>query len=144
MTLELGFTGTRTPITLEQRSGIHRELVTRLEVGSALHHGCCVGADFEAHKLAWAMGWHIVAHPPTNPKFRAWVERTDFWDPDTDILLPELDYIERNHQIVDTATHLIAVPDGPERARSGTWATVRYARDKGVPVTIIMPDGAIA
>jgi hypothetical protein len=107
------------------------------------HHGGCVGSDCEAHAAAWSMGYGIVLHPPTDTKLRAWVEQSDLWDVDTDIVLPERPYIERNHDIVDAVTLLIATPDGPER-NSGTWATIRYARTKGVPTVVVMPDGSIA
>jgi predicted Rossmann fold nucleotide-binding protein DprA/Smf involved in DNA uptake len=38
---------------------------------------------------------------------------------------------------------LVAMPDGPEELRSGTWATVRYARKQGKDGRIIYPDGLV-
>jgi predicted Rossmann fold nucleotide-binding protein DprA/Smf involved in DNA uptake len=54
-----------------------------------------------------------------------------------------LPYLERNHAIVNESDFLIAAPDGPETLRSGTWATVRYARKVGKRVLVIMPNGEI-
>lgn len=45
--------------------------------------------------------------------------------------------------MVDRADHLIAVWDGlPARGYGGTADVVRYARERGVPVTVVWPDGA--
>jgi hypothetical protein len=35
------------------------------------------------------------------------------------------------------------VPSGPERLRSGTWATVRYARKLRKPITILWANGEV-
>jgi hypothetical protein len=38
----------------------------------------------------------------------------------------------------------VAAPRTPiETLRSGTWATVRYARAYGRPVWIVLPDGSV-
>jgi hypothetical protein len=48
------------------------------------------------------------------------------------------DNLTRNRDIVDTASMLIAAPEGnAERLRSGTWATVRYARKAKKKVIIL-------
>jgi hypothetical protein len=99
--------------------------------------------DAEAHEVAWLLGYQIVVHPPVNLKHRAWVEQSDFWEPSSDVVLPEQEYLVRNHAIVETVEHLIVVPAGPERdsPRSGSWWTYRAALRMGVPVTLIMPPG---
>lgn len=52
--------------------------------------------------------------------------------------------LERNHRIVDACDVLIACPkDAQEQLRSGTWATVRYARKQGKRVIVITPDGTV-
>lgn len=142
----VGFTGSRVGTTAEQYKAMRQE-ISRAMLGTfeaEFHHGDCVGSDEEAHDVAWSLGYRIVVHPPTDHKLRAWVQTSDYWDKDTDVVLLERPYISRNRDIVDAATLLIATPDGPERARSGTWATIRYARDRGVKTVIIMPDGSIA
>ncbi len=55
--------------------------------------------------------------------------------------LPAKEYLERDRDIVDATEALFATPDGPERAKSGTWYTVRYAVKTGKPVYICYPDG---
>jgi hypothetical protein len=143
--ISVGFTGTRNPVTSLQRSRIYAELIKAkaLHVDSELHHGSCQGADATAHQLAWVMGYRIVAHPPTDQKLRAWVEFTEYWDQDTDVLLPELSYLERNLAIVKAVDLLIVVPAGPYRIRSGTWWTFSAAKREGVPTIVIQPDGTV-
>src|SRR6185295_3683952 len=52
--------------------------------------------------------------------------------------------LDRNHDIVDETQMLIAAPKGPEEQRSGTWATVRYARKLGRRIVIVWPDGEVS
>ena len=121
----IGFTGTRKGMTSHQMivlSGI-------LQTGDEFHHGDCVGADAEAHDIARCEGCRIVIHPPDNDKYRAFCigTREELEKP----------YLERNHDIVDACDLLVATPDGPEAQRSGTWATIRYAREVGKEVKIL-------
>lgn len=52
-------------------------------------------------------------------------------------------HMDASRFIVDHADHLIAVWDGePARAYGGTADVVQYAREKGLPVTIVWPEGA--
>lgn len=143
MTLNVGVTGTRNPITDQQRGLIHDELLKALELGSSLHHGACRNADEEAHRHAWVLGYRAVVHPPLDTKLRAWIEQSEFWDPDVDIMLPPKEYLERNLDIVKAVDLLIVVPDGPYRIRSGTWWTFSAAKREGVPTIVINPDGSI-
>lgn len=94
-----------------------------------LHHGDCIGADAQAHDAARALGYHIVLHPPTNPSRRAYCS--------ADEEAPPLEYLARNKRIVESSELLIAGPSGPERVRSGTWSTVRYARSLHLSVIIL-------
>jgi len=99
------------------------------------HHGDCVGADAEAHEI-FGDEEHTVIHPPANASKRAWCEAKT--------ILPVYDYLDRNHAIVDETDLLIACPaKDKEQLRSGTWATVRYARKLSRPVIIITPAGNI-
>jgi predicted Rossmann fold nucleotide-binding protein DprA/Smf involved in DNA uptake len=53
-------------------------------------------------------------------------------------------YLVRNRDIVDVCNLLLATPGGTvEQLRSGTWATIRYARRIGRPVWIVFPNGEV-
>jgi hypothetical protein len=108
-----------------------------------LHHGDCIGSDANVHEMVFEMGWRIVVHPPTDPKKRAWVARTKFWDPLRCATVPELPYLDRNKAIVDQTLFLLATPGEKEmKQRSGTWSTVRYAQKLKRPVRLLHRDGS--
>jgi hypothetical protein len=143
----LGFTGTRHAITPFQRLWLH----TQFGRGDVikLHHGACVGADATAHRVALQHEIQVVAHPPTDKKLA--MKMSELLSPRGGVvILADKPYHARNRDIVDSCDRLIALPDGPERAHSGTWYTVGYATGQDqvhtanrrvVPVTICYPDG---
>ena len=100
---------------------------------TVLHHGDCVGADQECHEAAIGLGYKIVIHPPSDPKKRA------FCTAEADEVRKEFPYLTRNHHIVNETQVLVAMPKviGKEELRSGTWATVRYARKTGRLITYV-------
>ena len=131
----VGITGTRHGLTTVQASRLATELAYQyadLE-RRTLHHGDCVGADAHAANLAVSLGFKLCSHPPTSDSHRAFVQ--------SDHVLPARPYLQRNRAIVDASAYLIACPDGPERLRSGTWSTVRYARSTHCQGLVIFPDG---
>lgn len=119
----VGFTGARTALTPAQLAWLLARLREYYRPGRTFHHGDCVGKDEAAAKLARELGYVIVSHPATGTKLRAYVPADELREP-----LPPL---ERNRVIVDSCLVLLAVPDGAELPRSGTWSTVRYARRVG-------------
>lgn len=59
-------------------------------------------------------------------------------------IYPPLDPLARNRIIVSRIHGLLACPKTDiEELQSGTWATVRYAREIGCPVYLIRADGSI-
>lgn len=136
MLRKVAFTGTSAGLTSEQLSALRTYFF--LSAPGELHHGICVGADAAAHAMAKRYGWRVVGHPGVNkagePGGRAPLLGCDE-------VLPALPYLVRNRAIVADAQHLLACPGGSEKRRSGTWATVRYARKAGVPVVLFWPDG---
>jgi hypothetical protein len=117
----IGFTGTQRGMSDRQKKGLRVHLLVA-EPGSELHHGDCFGGDEEAHEMALELGLRIVIHPPLNNSKRAFCKGAH-------LVLPPKYYIDRNHDIVDVSALLIAAPKtDEEEVRSGTWATVRYAR----------------
>lgn len=139
----VSFTGPRTGMTDAQADSLVI-LLTRRDsweeligkVDPWLHHGDCQGSDERAHAIAQSLGWLIGLHPPLNPSKRAFCRGATR-------VYPPLDYIPRDHALVDATTELIATPKGPEIPRSGTWATIRYARRQLKMITIIHPDGSV-
>lgn len=145
--LKIGFTGTHRGAsafqldelvkTLTQLRDTHAEQFT-----VELHHGQCIGADEQAAKAAKGLGYRVVAHPglakdPKNLLYRAEFEGNDE-------VRDAKPFIERDHDIVDESTIMIATPVSREdHVRSGTWTTVRYAkkvgRKEGVTLFIIKP-----
>jgi hypothetical protein len=125
----VGFTGTRKGMTEFQKTELKRFLQ---KYGGTFHHGGCIGADAEAHAIAGRLGYHIVMHPSYFPRLQVPCIPDERREP-----LPP---IVRNHNIVDESFALVACPGTmEEELRSGTWATIRYARKLEKPVTIIYP-----
>ena len=93
-------------------------------------HGDCVGADAEAHELITGLCPTIIIHPCHISTMRAWCKAQTVLG----IKAP----LERNHDIVDAVDILIAAPyTNEEQLRSGTWATIRYARKQGKQVIVL-------
>jgi len=139
--MEIGFTGTRKGMTAAQLNTLARELRQfSRPIGNAftaVHHGDCVGADEQFHQYIRknypAVFIHI--HPPYDNEFRAFCDGDDAEEPK--------EYLTRNRDIVDASQCILAVPDGPEKNRSGTWYTIRYARRIGRRVMVILPTETI-
>lgn len=134
----VGFTGTQVGLTDSQIAALARTLVN---LGCAvLHHGSCVGADAQAHYIARVMGAAVELHPPLNTSKMARCSMlAGEW---THASAP---YLARNRAIAEATEVLVACPreETGEELRSGTWATVRYARKLGRPVYIVRPSGRV-
>jgi hypothetical protein len=129
--MKIGFTGTQQGMSDRQKRQL-AALLTSLK-GTEFHHGDCIGADEEADGIAAQLGLRIVIHPPDNMSKRAFRTR---WP--NRVEREPLPYLERNHHIVDETEVLIAGPKSEqEELRSGTWATVRYARKLGRTIRIL-------
>lgn len=136
----IGFTGTRKGMTVQQIQLFQRLAETFMGVGVEFHHGCCEGADSEAHVMARSVqGTLIHGHPSTLRSFtkREIEEYTVFHQPQPPLV--------RNRDIVLDTQVLIAAPkEAEEVQRSGTWATIRYARTRQRGIVIYLwPDGRI-
>ncbi|NTU84764.1 MAG: hypothetical protein HGA45_36270, partial [Chloroflexales bacterium] len=132
--MKLGFTATQLGLSEAQRGVVPLLLVSLRP--DEFHHGDCVRGDEAGHALAreYTQAW-IVAHPGDIATKRAHCQ--------ADEMRPVAPTLERNRAIVDEVDLLLACPAGPEYQRSGTWATVRYARKQGKPIIIVYPDGEI-
>ncbi len=123
----LGTTGSRDGLSKSQAEALETWLDSHDP--SILHHGDCIGADAEVAGICRVYGWELTSHPPMVASFRARVP--------SETVLPEQPYLLRNKDIVDASELLIAFPKGPEIRRSGTWATVRYAKRAGKEVLFL-------
>src|SRR5512138_2859946 len=135
----IGFTGTRAGLTDPQKITLHATLKDYKAATLRyieLRHGDCKGADADAHDIAEKLGYKIAIHPPIDKKDRAFKLASDGLE------FPPKPYLDRNKDIVKYSEVLIACPKSPqEELRSGTWATVRFARIQKCPTIIIYPDG---
>jgi hypothetical protein len=129
--LKVGFTGTQIGMTTYQACYVEH-LLKQLNATRGIH-GDCIGADAMFDKICKNLSIEVEIYPPSNPKKRAFC--------DADVFNPEDDYLTRNRKIVDASDVIIATPkSSEEELRSGTWATIRYARKKGKKVYIINPE----
>lgn len=130
----VGFTGTQRGMTEAQWAALWPLLLARAP--GEFHEGDCIGSDAQAAAMARLAGFKVVGHPPLVESKRAFFP-ADEWR-------PAAPYLERNHNIVDASQEIIATPgEFLEQLRSGTWATIRYARRVGRPCHVILPDGTL-
>lgn len=142
--MKIGFTGTREGMTTKQAKQVRRYLKEFDKRGKGVeefHHGGCLGADTGAHKLAQRDLAHtpIYVHPSTIVTWQAKLKMR----PGLDVRYDPQHPLYRNRSIVDRTDTLLATPKGPEVQRSGTWATVRYARGAHRKIWIFEPDGEV-
>ena len=142
---KIGFTGTRGEndagggMTKVQESSFYR--LIKSKTFNEFHHGDCIGSDKQAHEMVkryrknTKQSVKLIGHPPRYNKFRAYC--------DFDMEHKTHEYLRRNHYIVEDTDILIATPLGPEELRSGTWSTIRYARQINRTIYIIDPDGKV-
>lgn len=133
--MKIGFTGTQKGMTNEQSVSVFKILCEYYPI--EVHHGDCVGADEDFHKIAQGCKIYTIIHPPVIDDLRAFCKGNEH--------RPPKPFIERNHGIVDETEVLIATPkERKEELRSGTWATIRYAYKIGRKILIVWPDGNVS
>jgi hypothetical protein len=114
----VGFTGTKKGMSDNQKTQL-KWLLHNLWRIKEWHHGDCVGADKESDTI---VDRHSAAEIQRHPAGAA--------------------PLQRNRRLVAAVELLVAAPrTDKEVLRSGTWATIRYARSKGIPI-IMLPRGA--
>ena len=131
----LGFTGTQEGMTEEQKTTF-RHLVKTREIDE-FHHGMCVGSDAQAHGMVVSItDAEIHGYPASMVADRVKARCN------VDVLHEARRPLVRNQDIVDAVEKLVATPkEHHEIILSGTWATVRRAVEKGIPILVIWPDG---
>jgi hypothetical protein len=131
----IGFTGTRYGMSARAYAEIQRVLI-RIPI-SVAHHGDCVGADRQFHDLVrhYFPRARIVGHPPIATNLRASCTFDEIRDP--------LPHMKRNAEIVRAAQMLVAAPlEIDEQTHGGTWRMINLARNAGMPLAIVFPDGS--
>lgn len=134
--MKIGFTGTRNGMTEKQLEAFRTYISDRTI--TEFHHGDCIGADNQVHLIIERMvpKIKIFIHPPINSLYRAFLSGFKIY--------PAKNYLERNKDIVSETEFLIAAPkEYREKVRSGTWSTIRYAKQYLRIVIIIYPDGIL-
>jgi hypothetical protein len=131
----IGFTGSRQGMSAAQ-SEVFADLLFLLGPRH-FHHGCCIGADEQAHTLSKSIpGLTRHLHRPLDESQMAVGLVGVDW--------PPAPYLKRNRTIVRSSGLLIAAPSTHEALRSGTWSTVRYARRLGRPIVLVWASGALS
>lgn len=135
----VSFTGTRMGMTTPQRDWI-ANFISGLEDTVIGHHGDCKGSDEQFDGIIQGLHGHVVVHPPVNQTYRAYCSGKHILE------TREIkEYIKRNHEIVMASSTLLATPfTMTEQVRSGTWATIRFARKHRKTVYVIYPNGSVS
>lgn len=128
--MKIGFTGTREGMTTSQQEQF---VLTLYGLDpTEFHHGDCVGADAEAHDIVreFFPNVKIYVYPPFYKSGQAFKVGDVIYAPDH--------YLSRDRAIVDSTEYLIGAPkSNSPLAKSGSWYTIRYAKSKLRPVTVL-------
>lgn len=135
-------TGTRAGMSSRQR-----KTTNRLIYGwnpSLMHNGACEGADRQFFDMATAIATYIELWP-SSPEQDRWARMQETAFPELVSIVYALQPpLVRNRAMVRKGKALIATPATlGEALRSGTWATIRYARKLNRPIVIIEPAGGV-
>lgn len=133
----LGTTGSRGGPRQAQLSAFAR-FVRRFPPDGFVHGGAS-GWDVLAHHAVACLSVPIDIYPSDDAS-PSWSYVG--WPGDV-YLHPSAPPLERDRSIVAAVHWLLAVPQAAAEDRSGTWTTVRYGRQLGIPIYIIRPDGKI-
>jgi hypothetical protein len=102
--MKIGFTGTQLSMTQVQRIALQNLLIsiTSTPLESEIHLGDCIGADGEAHDLAFELSFRTIGHLPCNSRKQANKSYNE--------VRPRRPYLVRNRNIVQETDLLIATP----------------------------------
>lgn len=141
--MRVGFTGTRKGMSIAQVFqlkdvlGYFYDVATLRRARPELHQGGAQGSDREARNIAHDFGYFTPWHPcPGVTLDDALIKECP--GADFDKWLEVFPPLTRNRNIVAASFVLVAAPlTDIEELRSGTWATVRYARKANTPVIML-------
>lgn len=135
----IGVTGSRRGISLHQQEALRRALKYYKNRGATKFvHGDCVGADEAAAAMADLFGYEVHVRPCDIDGMRAYCPAKH------QFTYPPKPPLERNKDIVKQCDVLLAFPNSEKEVqRSGTWQTIRYAKERKTPYAIIYPTGRV-
>jgi hypothetical protein len=112
---------------------------------TTLVHGDCMGADADAHLIAYELGLDIWIYPGIDRFGRSPSRAYCTGDVDRIQMMPAGRYLARNHDIVRRGRFLVGFPgqNQEEMSGSGTWHALRFARAIAKPLRIVWPDGRV-
>ena len=133
----LGLTGARAGFTEPQLRAVRGAVAI---LPDRIVHGGAVGVDEALDRWFRLLGLpsdRIEVYPASGERARVAANRGG-------IVHPVMSPLYRNRLIAKRCDWLLACPSTQvEGLRSGTWATVRYARAAGKPIALVLPDGTI-
>ena len=131
--MKLGITASRFGISPRQMEA-WEVIAASLNV-THLYQGACLGGD-EEMTLAFVRvsiaNATIIALPSTVARWRSEKAITA-----SHFRFDAKDPLVRDSDIVDRIDLLVAAPRSMTDTRGGTWATIRMARERGIPVIIL-------
>jgi len=147
--MNIGFTGNRLGMSRRQMRVFKTIMMDLIMNTRTFHHGGCIGSDKQAHDIIFGIrndksinltyplseNVKIIVHPSNNP-----VSRADCTLDANDERLDEKPPLERDMDIAKSCDILFTTPRIlREERRSGTWATIRYARKLGKMIVVLDP-----
>ncbi len=133
----VGFTGSRDGMTIDQEESVFELLEQRKDKIRYVVHGGCVGADKQFHDMCIRLKIPVHIMPCNLKDTQAKCEKAAK-------IYPERPPLSRNKKIVVAASVILAAPaQRGEILRSGTWSTIRYAKNAKKKLAIIYSDGCI-
>lgn len=140
MTTHIAFTGTRNGLSTPQRVALTETLGLLSDPSSIMHNGACAGADHSAATIWRDLSCRLEFHPGD----RSQAQWAQGFCVEGETVRPCAPYLLRNHHMVDASSVLVGCPSTMEETlRSGTWATIRYARRMKVYRVLVLPNGRI-
>lgn len=159
MSYVIGFTGTRSGMSLPQMSTV-RGLVAALAFekvsrgqphaapAAALFglHGDCIGADRHFDDICVELGidrkcWPCTFNGNADHGLRANTQIQTDSRPWAELYAEPTNPAKRNKGIVTAATVMIATPPTAAPVRGGTWMTIEMTRKAKKPLFLVLPDG---
>lgn len=126
--MNLAFSGTRQGMSQLQHKAVTGWLTQQVPFITEIHHGCCVGADVDFHRICIQLGLvELMQLHPSNSKFTNKLLDLESTG-SVEKIWPRDDPLARDQRMVQLCDTLLITPiSDDEVVRSGTWTTKRMA-----------------